>query len=345
MSLHNNLKNADMKKILPAIVCFLFLQGGSLHAQTSSGFHVTQVYHIASSGGWDYLAVGPDNNRLYVSHGTQVNVLDETTGDSLGVIPNTIGVHGIAFVPALERGYTSNGRLNNITVFDLKTNQVLGLIVAGTNPDAIMYDDYSKLLITCNGRSQDLSLIDPVSEKLVATIAVGGKPETAVSDGKGKIYVNIEDLSLIAVVDIQTKKVIHQWPLKPAMGPSGLAIDLKNNLLFSGCDKTLAIMDIQTGKVAWTVPIADGCDGVAFDAGLGFVFASCGEGKLSIVHADANGYSLLENVPTKPSARTLALDDKTHTVFLSAGEFQKPTTPGVRPPLVPGTFQVLVVKR
>jgi YVTN family beta-propeller protein len=334
-----------MKKILSAMTCLICFIAAGLRAQTSSGFHVAGVFHIASSGGWDYLAVGPGNNRLYVSHGSQVNVLDETTGDSLGVIPNTIGVHGIAFVPALHKGYTSNGRLNNITVFDLNTNQVLGMIVAGTNPDAIMYDDYSKLLITCNGRSQDLSLIDPVTEKLVATIAVGGKPETAVSDGKGKIYVNIEDLSLIAVVDIETKKVIKEWPLKPAMGPSGLAIDLKNNLLFSGCDKTLAIMDITTGKLAWTVPIADGCDGVAFDSGLGYAFASCGEGKLSIVHATANGYELLENVLTKPSARTIALDDKTHTVFLSAGEFQKPTTPGVRPPLVPGTFQVLVVKR
>jgi YVTN family beta-propeller protein len=334
-----------MKKILTVITGLLCLFAGKTGAQTSSGFHVAHVFHIASSGGWDYLAVGPGNNRLYVSHGTQVNVLDETTGDSIGVIPNTIGVHGIAFVPALNKGYTSNGRLNNVTVFDLKTNQVLGMIVAGTNPDAIMYDDFSKLLITCNGRSQDLSLIDPVSEKIVATIPVGGKPETAVTDGKGKIYVNMEDLSEIAVVDIQTKKVVNQWPLKPAMGPTGLAIDLKNNLLFSGCDKTLAIMDITSGKVVWTIPIADGCDGVAFDAGLGYVFASCGEGKLSIVHASASGYELLENVVTKPSARTLALDDQTHTIFLSAGEFQKPTTPGVRPPLVPGTFQVLVVQR
>src|SRR5258706_8107263 len=185
-----------MKKPLFVVVfiCLIIcIQPGISPAQSASGFRVTKVFHIASSGGWDYIAVGPNNNQLYVSHGTQVNILNETTGDSIAVIPNTTGVHGIAFVPELGKGYTSNGRLNNITVFDLKSNQVLGMITAGTNPDAIMYDEYSKLIITCNGRSNDLTLIDPVTEKLVVTIPVGGKPETAVTDKKGKIYVNIED--------------------------------------------------------------------------------------------------------------------------------------------------------
>src|ERR1035438_9258856 len=150
----------------------------NLYAQQANGFRVVKSFPIVSSGGWDYIAVGPGNNRIYVSHGTQVNVLDETTGDSVGVIPNTTGVHGIAFVPALGKGYTSNGRINNVTVFDLKTNQVLGQIDAGQNPDAIMYDEFSKFIITCNGRSSDLSLIDPVTTKVVATIPVGGKPET-----------------------------------------------------------------------------------------------------------------------------------------------------------------------
>jgi YVTN family beta-propeller protein len=338
-----------MKKTLFIITCISAIIcnfSTGLLAQTSSGFHVTKVFHIASSGGWDYIAVGPDNNRLYVSHGTQVNILDETTGDSLGMIPNTIGVHGIAFIPALGKGYTSNGRLNNITVFDLKSNQVLGMITAGTNPDAIMYDDFSKLIITCNGRSNDLSLIDPVTEKLVATIPVGGKPETAVTDGKGKIYVNIEDQNEIVAIDISLRKILNRWSLTPAAGPTGLAIDLKKNRLFTGCDKTLVILDITTGKIPWTIPIANGCDGVVFDSDLGLVFASCGEGILSIVQEINNGgYTLPDNVPTKASARTVALNPKTHTLYLPAGEFQKSTTPGTRPPLVPGTFQVLVVKR
>ncbi|HEV3221838.1 MAG TPA: YncE family protein [Puia sp.] len=333
-------------RVLGLIIMTICMMPGNLLAQAGSGFKVAKVFHIASSGGWDYIAVGPDNNRLYVSHGTQVNVLNETTGDSVGVIPNTTGVHGIAFVPAFGKGYTSNGRLNNITVFDLKSNQVLSLITAGTNPDAIMYDDFSKLIITCNGRSNDLSLIDPSTEKLVATIPVGGKPETAVSDGKGKIFVNIEDKNEIISVDINSRTVLNHWPLAPTEGPTGLAIDLKNNRLFAGCEKTLVVLDATTGKVISRVIIGNGCDGVVFDPALGFAFASCGEGVLSIVHETSNGeYALLENVPTKASARTSAINPKTHTVYLPAAEFQKNSTPGTRPPLVPGTFQVLVVKR
>ena len=209
-----------------------------------------------------------------------------------------------------------------------------------------MYDDFSKLIITCNGRSNDLSLIDPSTEKLVATIPVGGKPETAVSDGRGKIFVNIEDKNEIISVDISSHTVLNRWPLAPSEGPTGLAIDLKNNRLFAGCEKTLVVLDATAGKVIARVTIGNGCDGVVFDPSLGFAFASCGEGVLSIVHETANGeYALLENVPTKASARTSALDPKTHTVYLPAAEFQKNATPGTRPPVVPGTFQVLVVKR
>src|SRR6478672_7321429 len=156
-------------------------------------FKVLKTYHIQSGGGWDYIAVGPGNNRLYVSHGTQVNILNQSTGDSVGVIPNTTGVHGIAFDRSQNKGFTSNGRLNTVTVFDLNSNAVLAQIPAGINPDAIMYEPYTKMIITCNGRSKDLSLIDPINYKLVDSINVGGKPETAVSNGKGKLYVNIED--------------------------------------------------------------------------------------------------------------------------------------------------------
>jgi YVTN family beta-propeller protein len=318
----------------------------NLYAQQGNGFRVVKSFPIVSSGGWDYIAVGPGNNRIYVSHGTQVNVLDETTGDSVGVIPNTTGVHGIAFVPALGKGYTSNGRINNVTVFDLKTNQVLGQIDAGQNPDAIMYDEFSKFIITCNGRSSDLSLIDPVTAKVVATIPVGGKPETAVSDGMGKLYVNIEDKGEIAEIDINSREVKNRWTLSPSGGPTGLAIDVKTGRIFSGCDKTLVIMDAGNGKVIDRVTIGDGCDGVAFDPELKDVFASCGEGKLSIVHEEnADKFVLVADVPTKRSARTIAEDSKTHTVFLPAAEFEKTAAPGERrPPMVPGTFQVLVVK-
>ena len=338
-----------MKKILILLISISIYQEmipGKLFAQSISGFQVRKVFHIASGGGWDYIAVGPENNRLYVSHSTQVNILDETTGDSVGVIPNTTGVHGIAFIPSLGKGYTSNGRLNNVTVFDLKSNQVLGMITAGTNPDAIMYDEYSKLIITCNGRSNDLSLIDPVAGTVVATIPVGGKPETAVTDRKGKIFVNIEDKNEIVSVDIKNRKILDRWSLAPSEGPTGLAIDLKNNKIFAGCEKTLVVLDTKAGKVTGRVPIADGCDGVVFDPATGYVFASCGEGKLSIVQGSANGeYKLLENIPTKASARTLAINEKKQIIYLPAAEFEKQVTPGTRPPVIPGTFQVLVVKR
>jgi YVTN family beta-propeller protein len=338
-----------MKKInslfsLPVIAAVLMTVSSS--AQNAVSYHVAKTFHIASSGGWDYIAVGPGNNRLYVSHGSQVNILDEKTGDSLGVIPNTAGVHGIAFVPSLGKGYTSNGRSNNITVFDLKTNQVLNQVATGQNPDAIMYDTYSKMIITCNGRSNDLTFIDPVTEKTTATIPVGGKPETAVSDGAGKLYVNIEDKNEIAVINTKTNTVENHWPLSPAEGPTGLAIDVVTKRLFAGCDKLLVVLDITSGKVIDKLPIGDGCDGVAFDSSMKNIFASCGEGKLTVIHEDtANKFTVTSNVPTKKSARTLAVNESLHTVYLPAADMGTPAPGERRAPMIPGTFQVLVVQQ
>jgi len=327
----------------PLLVLLLCIVSQILNAQNSSGFHLVKSYKIVSSGGWDYISVGP-NNRIFASHGTQVNVLDEKTGDSVGVIPNTTGVHGIAF-DENGKGYTSNGRLNTVTVFDLNSNAVLAQIPTGQNPDAIMYDPFSKKIITCNGRSSDLSIIDPVSQKVVATIAVGGKPETAVSDETGKLYVNIEDKSRIDVVDLAAQKVINSWPLSPGEGPTGLAIDKQTKRLFAGCNKLLVVMDATNGNIVDKLTIANGCDGVGFDKGLNYVFASCGEGKLSIIQEkSANDFSVIDNVPTKRSARTIAVDDKTHQVFLPAADTEE-GAPGERPKMIPGTFQILVVTR
>ncbi len=334
-----------MKKSTCFLPLFLFILGtGSLSAQNSP-YHISNTFHIASGGGWDYIAVGPGNNRLYVSHGTQVNILDETTGDSAGVILNTPGIHGIAFVPSLGKGYTSNGRTNNITVFDIKTNQLLGQLPTGQNPDAIMYDNYSKKIITCNGKSNDLSIIDPFTGKTVATIAVGGKPETAVSDEAGKIYVNIEDRNEVVVVNTTTFTAEKHWSLAPAEGPTGLAIDLKTKRLFTGCDKLLLVIDFTNGNIIDKLPIGDGCDGVAFDRELGNIFASCGEGKLTIIHEDnADKFTVTANLPTKKSARTLILNEFSHTIYLPAADFGAAVPGERRAPMVPGSFQVLVVK-
>jgi YVTN family beta-propeller protein len=308
-------------------------------AQGTSGFHVTKTFTIGSPGGWDYIAVGPDQ-KIYVSHGTQVNILDAKSGDSVGFIPNTTGVHGIAF--AGSKGYTSNGRLNTVTVFDLKTAAVLQQIPTGQNPDAIMYDPYSKKIITCNGRSHDLSVIDPATGQVTATITLDGKPETAVSDEAGKIFINIEDKNKITEVDITTNSVVASWPLK-ADGPTGLAIDTKTKRLFASCDKQLVVMDASSGAVVVSLPIGDGCDGVGFDSGLGLVYASCGEGKLTVIkERSASDFTVIDNVATKRSARTCAVNEVTHEVYLPAAETQ-PGAAGERPKVVPGTFGVVVV--
>jgi DNA-binding beta-propeller fold protein YncE len=308
-------------------------------AQGNSGFHVTKTFKIGSPGGWDYISVGPDQ-KIYVSHGTQVNILDVKTGDSVGVVPNTTGVHGIAFADG--KGYTSNGRLNTVTVFDLRTAAVLSQINAGQNPDAIMYDPYTKLVITCNGRSHDLTLIDAASGQVTGTIALDGKPETAVSDEAGKLYVNIEDKNKISCVDLATKTVTASWPLG-ADGPTGLAIDVKTKRLFAGCEQKLVVMDATSGNVIATLPIANGCDGVGFDKELKLVFASCGEGKLTVIKEETPAtFTVIDNVPTKRSARTCAVNQLTHEVYLPEADTE-PGAPGERPKQIPGTFGVVVV--
>ena len=196
-----------MYKLLLAVVFTFLVSFSDLFAQS---LQVTDTFHIQSSGGWDYILADSASNKLYVSHGTQVNVLDKKTGDSLGVIPNTIGVHGVALVHSLNKGFTSNGRLNNVTVFDLNTLQVTDSITTGENPDAIFYDDFSKKIITCNGRSKNISVIDPTTNKVVATIDVKGKPETAVSDGLGNVFINNEDKSEIEVVNMKTMFIAGQ---------------------------------------------------------------------------------------------------------------------------------------
>jgi YVTN family beta-propeller protein len=334
-----------MSRIKPfAFTTLLFFVSVSFcSAQNSSVYALSKTFKIVSGGGWDYIAV--NDHKLYVSHGTQVNILNESTGDSLGVVPNTTGVHGIAFIPSLNKGYISCGRLNTIMVFDLKTFAELKQIPVGQNPDAIMYDPYSKKIITCNGRSNDLSLVDPETETVSSTIKVSGKPETAVSDGSGKIFVNIEDKNSISAVDIIAGKVLDTWSLSPAEGPTGLAVDLKTKRLFAGCDKQLIVVDYTNGKIINRLPIGDGCDGVAFDDTYKYVFASCGEGILSIAEEDAAGNcKIIDNVKTKRSARTIINNPVTHDVFLPAADFGTAAA-GQRPPVIPGTFQIMVYSK
>jgi DNA-binding beta-propeller fold protein YncE len=231
-------------------------------------------------------------------------------------------------------------------VFDLKTNQVITQIPTGQNPDAIMYEPFTKKIITCNGRSQSLSILDPIENKLVDSIPVGGKPETAVSDGAGKVFVNIEDKSEIVEVDMKTLKVTNHWSIKPGDGPTGLSIDTKTNRLFAGCgNKKMVVVNAQTGAIVDTLPIGSRCDGTGIDINTRNVFASNGDGTLSVYHiVAADKFELVAQVPTKTGARTIAVNDQKHMIYLPTAEFQQQAqNSGGRPQMIPGTFQILVV--
>lgn len=320
---------------------------GSTYAQSQSPHspkhHIVDTFHIKSPGKWDYIAINPVTHNIYVAHATQVNILNPK-GDSIGVIKNTLGVHGIAFATQYKKGFTSNGKLNAVTVFDMFSNKELSQIKTGENPDAIMYDDFSKKIYICNGKSKDLSVIDPATNEVIKTIPLGGKPETAVSDDLGNVYVNIEDKNEIVKVNASSYAVEARWPLMKGKSPTGLAIDTKTKRLFAGCDnKLLVVMDATNGNIVTTLPIGDECDGVAFDAQRKCIYAANGEGTLTIIReAAANKYQLLENLSTKEGARTLTVDTKSHLVYLPTAELTQ-SKDKHRPDMVPGTFMVLVV--
>src|ERR1700761_6255556 len=292
------------------------------YAQQKALLRVAKVFHINSGGGFDYLTVDTASERLYVSHGTKVNVLNKVTGDSNGVIHSEKDVHGIALVHELGKGYISNGGANSVLVFDLKTFKVLGHVPTGQFSDGIFYDDFSKKVISCNGRSKNMTVIDPATDKAVATIQLTGWPETAASDGKGHIYVNNAEKSEMDVIDAKTFKIIHSWPIAPGKSASGLAIDRKTMRLFAGCDnRILVVMDATNGKVVNTVPIGDECDAVGFDKKLKTVYSSNGEGTLTIIkEVSANKYTVVKNLKTKEGARTQAVDQVSHMIYLPTGD-------------------------
>ena len=307
---------------------------------------VKKIYKIGGEGGWDYIAL--NDHKLYVSHSTHVNIIDENSGDSLGIIEGTTGVHGIAFDNDLNKGYTSNGRLNNVFVFNLATNKVLKEIATGANPDAIMLEPFSKKIITCNGRGKSLSIIDPESDIVVATIELNGKPEEAASDGKGMLYVNLEDKSEIAVIDLRNFTLLKRWPIAPAESATGLAIDTKTHRLFAGCDnKLLMVLNSNNGKVVTSLPIGDGCDGVVFDKDENMIYTSNGEGNVTAIkEKDEDKFIVVQTITTKASARTLTINPATHTLYLPSAQLEpvEKNAENQRRKITPGSFAVLVVQ-
>ncbi|MFN2578623.1 MAG: YncE family protein [Pyrinomonadaceae bacterium] len=318
-----------------------------------SGYHVARTFKIGGDGGWDYLTVDSKARRVYISRGTHVMVVDADTGAVLGDIPNTNGVHGIAIAAEFDKGFISDGRDGTIAIFDLKSLKVLGTAAAGKNPDAIIYDPVSKRVFAFNGTSKDATAVDAKSGNAAGTIALGGKPEAAVSDGKGRIFVNIEDTSEIVQFDANKLSVQNRWKIAPCDGPSGLAMDHKSRRLFSVCgNKMMVVVNADNGQVVANVPIGQGADGAAFDPDTAFAFSTNGaDGTLTVVHEDSpSKFSVVENVPTFRRARTIALDAKTHQIYTVTAEFgpaPAPTTeqPRPRPPMVPGSFTLLVVSR
>lgn len=325
-------------------------ESGAAGASGASGYHVIKTIPVGGDGGWDYVTVDSDARRVYVSHASHVVVLDADSGAKVGDIPDTQGVHGVALAPDLGRGFVSNGRANTVTIFDLKTLTTIGTVdVKGQNPDAIYYDKATKRVFTFNGRSSNATAINGADGKILGMIPVGGKPEFAVGEGKGRVFVNIEDKSELLEIDAEKLSVLHRWPLTPCVEPSGLAMDALHRRLFAVCDnKMMAIVNADSGKIVATPAIGDGPDAAGFDPAAQFAFSSNGSsGTLTVIHEDApDKFTVVEDVPTKKSARTLGLDAKTHNIFLPAAEFEAVTPQGERrPPMKPGTFGVLVVGR
>lgn len=319
---------------------------------TAAGYHVINKIPVGGEGGWDYVTVDPDGNRLFLSRGTHAMVIDLGTDKVVGDIPNTAGIHGVALAPELNRGFTSNGRDSSVTIFDYKTLAPIAVVkIQARNPDAIMYDPSTKRLFTFNGGTNNATAIDATNGTVIGNIDLGGKPEAPVSDG-GRVYVNIEDKSEIAVVDPKTLTVLARWPLAPCEEPSGLAIDRVHQRLFAGCgNKTMAVVDMRTGKVVASPAVGSGVDGAGFDPGSQSAFTSNGEGTITVVHEDTpNTYTVVATVPTQRGARTMDVNTKTHRLYTVTSDFgpapaATPDRPRPRPSMIPRSFVVLELGR
>ena len=343
-----------MKNLLLAAPLALTFFAGPALAQTAAPTPAAAPYRllntiaIGGSGGWDYLKVDPAGTRLYVSHGTQVEVIDLKTRKLIGTIPNTPGVHGIEVVPAANRGYITCGRTNQCVVFDLATLKPLTTIPTGPKPDALLYDAFSKRIFLFGNEGGKSTVLDAKTGTVVGTAELGGDVEEGASDGRGSIFVNIENKSEVIEFDAKTLAVKKRYALAPGQEPTGLGYDRKTNRLFSGCaNEKLVVTDSRTGKQIAVLPTGKGTDGTVFDPTTNNIIVSNGAGTFTVIHEDTpNKYTVVATVPTARGARTLALDAKSHHLFTCTADYgpaPAPTTdnPHPRPAIVPGTFRVL----
>ncbi len=329
--------------------CLLVAAVGVFAAPQGGGYKVVRRMPVGGDGGWDYLRVDSDAHRIYVSRGTHMMVVDEVSGKVIGDIPDTKGIHGIALAPEFNKGFTSNGGANTVSVVDLKTFKTVATITTtGENPDSIIYDPMTKRVFTLNGRSSTSTVIDAATNAVVGTVMLGGKPEEPAVDDKGNMYVNLEDKSAIVRFDTKTLAIKNTWPIAPCIIPPALAIDNAHHAaVFAACDKVMGIIDADTGKVVASPPIGGDPDGDGFDPGTGLIFAACREGLVSIIHEDSpDKYSAVGNITTQFGTRTMTLDPKTHHVFTVTADFKAapaptPDNPRPRPTQIDNSFVIL----
>jgi len=319
-------------------------------AAPASTYHLIKTIAVGGEGGWDCLTIDRSAHRLYIARSNRITIVDVEKGTVVGEIANTPGVHGVALIPRQHRGFTSNGGDDTVTVFDTETLKEVDRIKVGSRPDVIIFDRSSNRVFTFNGGSQDATAIDAATMKVLGTIALGGRPEFAASGGNGTIFVNIEDKSEIVAFDAKALTVKSRWPLAPGEGPSGLAFDRENHRLFAACsNEKMAVVDSETGRLVTTVPIGKGPDGAGFDSGLAFS-PNGRDGTLTVIQEESpEKFSVVATIATQVSARTMALDRRSHTIYLAAARFVAPpagaTPQRGRPNIEPNSFVILVFGR
>ena len=330
------------------IALVLTLAGvAALLAQSSSSYRITQTYTLGGEGRWDYVVPDPPNHRVFIARENRVMVVDADHGTLLGEVTGIQGAHGTAVAQSSGHGFATSGNDQSVVMFDLKTYKTLGRIPAAEDADAIVYDSASNRVFTFNGDAHSSTVIDPAG-KLITNIPLGGKPEYGASAGDGKVYGNLTDSSEVVEIDAKTATVTRRWPTAPCKQPVSMALDTAHHRLFSGCRSGLmAISDYQAGKVVATVPIGTGVDGAGYDAASGDAFASNADGTLTVIHQDSpDQYHVAQTVTTPQGSRNMGLDPANHRVFIVSAKFGPPPAGGRgRPPVLPGSFTLMVVER
>jgi DNA-binding beta-propeller fold protein YncE len=335
--------------IFLAWLAFGVVCGAEPAAEAEGEHRILKTITLGGEGGWDYLTLDSAGRRLYIGRNDRVMVFDVDAEKLAGEIQNMQGVHGVALAPEFNRGFVSSGKDNTVRVFDLASLKETSQIKVGPKPDAIIYDPASKKIFSCNNGGTTVTVIDAAAGTVAAEIELNGAPEFAVADGKGTVFVNLEDKSEVAAIDSKELKVLQHWPLAPGKGPTGLSLDVKARRLFSGCrsSQTLEVMDAGNGKIIASLPIGAGVDATAFDAAAANAFSSNGDGTLTVIHEDSSGaFRVIQNAVTQPGARTMALDEKTHRIWLAVAEVKAGPADEhgkARRVVVPGTFRLLVV--